>query len=53
MKCAITVTVITVFLLHPLLRDEGTSQNNRQSVTLYPAVHRQTGTKKFSVGDEK
>ena len=37
----------------PLLRDEGTSQNNRQSVTLYPAVHRQTGTKKFSVGDEK
>ena len=51
--CILTVTVCVTesFVLHPLLKTEGTSQNNQNS--LFPVVHGQTGIKMFSVNGEK
>ena len=50
--CILTVTVCVTesFVLHPLLKTEGTSQNNQQSVS---CCHGQTGIKMFSVNGEK
>jgi len=47
----VAVTVTDVFVLHLLLGDRGCIR--KIVISLYPSVHRQTGTRMFSVGYEK